>query len=105
VLNVAARASWQGFGEGQLTAAPFDGGDVVAVANSPTGYITILGLDQSTLDTVYIAQDRATHDYLHPMVVDKSRRKDLYMAALKIKSYGRAFVDDYVDLGESIWID
>jgi hypothetical protein len=105
VINVAARASWQGFGEGQLTAAPFNDSDVVAVANSPTGYVTLLGLDQSMLDTVHVAEDRGIHDYLHPMVVDKSRREDLHMAASKIRSYGRALIDDYVTLGDSIWID
>jgi hypothetical protein len=39
------------------------------------------------------------------MVVDKSRREDLHMAASKIRSYGRALIDDYVTLGDSIWID
>ncbi len=105
VVNVAARASWQGVGEGQLTAAPFDGGDVVAVANSPTGYITLLGLDQSTLDNAYIAGDPDVHDYLHPMAVGESRRNDIRMLTPKIRSYGRTLVDDYVNLGDSIWID
>lgn len=105
VINVAARASWQGIGEGQLSAAPFNDGDVVAVANSPTGYITILGLDHSTLRTAYVDDDRGIHDYLEPMTVNKSRRKDIHMAAPKIKSYGRALIDDFVNLGESVWID
>ncbi|KAL1792483.1 hypothetical protein ACET3X_008990 [Alternaria dauci] len=105
VIDVAARASWEGVGEGQLTAAPFDGGEVVAVANSPTGYITVLGLDRSMLDAAYAVQDHATHDYLHPMIVDKSGRRGLYIPASRIKSYGRTLVDDYVNLGESVWID
>ncbi|KAG9185598.1 hypothetical protein G6011_06929 [Alternaria panax] len=105
VVNVAARASWQGAGEGQLTAASFIGGDMVAIANSPTGYVTILGLGQFMMDTAYVSQDRAVHDYLRPMVVEKSGRKGLHIAASKVKSYGRALVDDYVNLGESIWID
>lgn len=105
VTNVAARASWQGVGEGQLTAAPFAGGDMVAIANSPTGYITILGLDRSVLDVAYSSQNHAIHDYLHPMIAEKSRRKGLHMAAPKVKSYGRALIDDYVNLGQSVWID
>jgi len=105
VVDVAARASWQGTGEGQLTAAPFDGGDVVAIANSPTGYITILGLDQSTLPSARVAEDFGLHDYLYAMQVDERKRKDIRMAAPKIKSYGRVLVDDHVNLGDCAWID
>jgi len=105
VVDVAARASWQGTGEGQLTAAPFDGGDVVAITDSPTGYITILGLDQSTLPSARIAEDFRLHDYLHAMQVDERKRKDIRMAAPKIKSYGRVLVDDHVNLGDCAWID
>lgn len=105
VVDVAARASWQGFGEGQLTAAPFDGDDVVAVANSPAGYITILGLDQSALRSAHTDEGLGAHDYLHPIAFDESRPEEKQMAALKIKSYGRALVDDYVNLGDCIWID
>ena len=105
VVDVAARASWQGIGEGQLTAAPFDGDDVVAIANSPTGYITILGLDQSTLPSARIAEDFGLHGYLYAMQVDERKRKDIRMAAPKIKSYGRVLVDDHVNLGDCTWID
>jgi hypothetical protein len=105
VIDVAARASWQGVGEGQLTAAPFAGGDVVAIANSPTGYITVLGLDRSVFDTADVVQDPATHNYLRQMIVENKGNKSLHMAASKIKSYGRALIDDYISLGESIWID
>ncbi|CAN9424130.1 unnamed protein product [Alternaria alternata] len=105
VVDVAARASWQGVGEGQLTAAPFAGGDVVAIANSPTGYITVLGLDRSVFDTADVFQDPAIHNYLRPMIVENKGNKSLHMAASKIKSYGRALIDDYISLGESIWID
>ncbi|KAI4926534.1 hypothetical protein J4E85_006828 [Alternaria conjuncta] len=105
VVDVAARASWQGFGEGQLTAAPFDDGDVVAITDSPTAYITILGLDQSTLPSARIGEDFGLHDYLYAMQVDERKRKDIQMAAPKIKSYGRVFVDDHVNLGDCAWID
>jgi hypothetical protein len=39
------------------------------------------------------------------MIVENKRNKSLHMAASKIKSYGRALIDDYISLGESIWID
>jgi DNA-binding beta-propeller fold protein YncE len=105
VINIAARASWAGTGEAQLTAAPFKGGDVVAVANSPTGYITILGLDQGALTTVQAADENDRHGYLQQMAASMSKGNGVEAMAAKVKSYGRAALDDYVSLGESVWID
>jgi hypothetical protein len=56
-------------------------------------------------DTADVVQDPATHNYLRPMIVENKGNKSLHMAASKIKSYGRALIDDYISLGESIWID
>jgi hypothetical protein len=105
VIDIAARASWQGFGEGQLTAAPFEVDDVVAVANSPTGYITILGLDQGGVSSADVAGGSGLHNYLHTIKVDESRRNNIRIATPKIKSYGRVLIDEYVNLGDCVWID
>ncbi|CAO2650240.1 Nn.00g015320.m01.CDS01 [Neocucurbitaria sp. VM-36] len=105
VLGVAARASWKGAGEGQLVAAPFEAGDVVAVTNSPAGYITILGLDQSPASVALELGQNSEHNYLQAIPVTQMKRDGMQVAAAKIQSYGRTILDDSVGLGECVWID
>ncbi|KAJ4372891.1 hypothetical protein N0V83_003182 [Neocucurbitaria cava] len=105
VLNVAARASWQGAGEGQLTAAPFAAGEVVAITNSPMGYITVLGLEQNLAGFASEFGQSSEHDYLKAMPVTGLKRDGMDAAAARIQSYGRAILDDFIGLGESVWID
>lgn len=100
VIEVGARATWKGAGEGQLTAASFEAGDVVAISNSPMGYVTLLGLDYGT---VAMAQS-SEHEFLEELPLEMEKR-EVGVAAPKIKSFGRTVLDDYVGLGESIWID
>lgn len=105
VLSVAARASWQGAGEGQLTAAPFAAGEVVAITNSPMGYITVLGLEQSAAGFASEFGQSSEHDYLKAMPVTGLKRGGMDVVAARIQSYGRAILDDFIGLGESVWID
>ncbi|KAF1849208.1 uncharacterized protein K460DRAFT_278304 [Cucurbitaria berberidis CBS 394.84] len=102
VVDVAARASWKGAGEGQLAAAPFELGNVVAITNSPMGYITLLGLDTSSPAVGLELDQSSKHDFLQPMAVDNI---SVEAAAAKIQSYGRRSLDDFVGLGEGVWID
>lgn len=101
VIEVGARATWKGAGEGQLSAAPFEAGEVVAISNSPMGYVTLLGLDYVTA----VAAQSSEHEFLEELPVVREKRDGVQAAAPKIKSYGRTVLDDYVGLGESIWID
>jgi hypothetical protein len=63
IIDPAARASWSGAGEGQITAAPFASGDVVAMTNSPVGYVTLLGLDQGLSVTALNTDNVEGHEY------------------------------------------
>ncbi|OAL57215.1 hypothetical protein IQ07DRAFT_594611 [Pyrenochaeta sp. DS3sAY3a] len=100
VIEVGARATWKGAGEGQLTAAPFEAGDVVAISNSPMGYVTLLGLDYGTVAT----SQSSEQDFLEELPLEREKR-GVEAAAPKIRSFGRTALDDYVGLGESVWID
>lgn len=103
VLDVAARASWKGAGAGELTAAPFTAGDLVAITNSPAGYTTILGLDSGTATTVQEIDKEGQHDFLQQ--ITEVGVDGVEAAAPKVKSYGRVILDDFVGLGEGVWID
>tara|TARA_R110002003_G_scaffold325_7_gene18816 strand:- start:1800 stop:2615 length:816 start_codon:yes stop_codon:yes gene_type:complete len=105
VVDATARASWGGAGEGQLTAAPFEDGDIVAITNSPLGYITLLGLDQASTMDVQSSEDNSGHEYLEQLEVVQRRRSGVAAAPAKIKSYGRTILDDIISIGESVWVD
>ncbi|KAF2832704.1 hypothetical protein CC86DRAFT_425314 [Ophiobolus disseminans] len=105
VIDAAARASWGGAGDGQLTAASFETGDIVAIANSPMGFVTLLGLDQGTPTIAQSFDSVVGHEYLEQLSVTKGRRGGAVLAAPKIKSYGRISLDEFVTMGESIWVD
>ncbi|KAF1837665.1 hypothetical protein BDW02DRAFT_576947 [Decorospora gaudefroyi] len=115
VLRVAARASWvaRGNGEGRLTAATWVEGDVVGVANSPVGYVTVLGLDRGVAAKVVgggAVEGEAPHAFLVPMDVgggagERRRWWRREALAARVMSFGRTSLYDYVDLGESVWMD
>jgi 6-phosphogluconolactonase (cycloisomerase 2 family) len=105
IIDAAARASWSGTGEGQITAAPFENGDVVAITNSPVGYVTLLGLD---LGLPAITQDPGVmlgHEYLQQLNVRNSPAQGVASATAKVKSYGRTALDEMIEMGESVWVD
>jgi hypothetical protein len=105
VVDATARASWGGAGEGQLTAAPFEEGDIVAITNSPLGYITLLGLDQASAIAIQSADTDVGHEYLHQLGVASEKRSSNAAAPARIKSYGRTILDDIISIGESVWLD
>ncbi|KAH7093495.1 hypothetical protein FB567DRAFT_610001 [Paraphoma chrysanthemicola] len=105
VIDAAARASWGGAGEGQLTAAPFEGGDIVAITNSPLGYITLLGLEQASAMAAHGIEYKRGHEYLQQLDVEAEMGSSNAAAPARIKSYGRTILDDVISIGESIWLD
>ncbi|KAH7348220.1 hypothetical protein BKA66DRAFT_516673 [Pyrenochaeta sp. MPI-SDFR-AT-0127] len=105
VIGVAARASWKGAGEGLLTAAPFEAGDMVAITNSPVGYVTILGLDSSSLTVANEPALGSEHDFLQPIAVTAAKRSGIEASSAKVKSYGRVILEDFLNVGEGVWID
>lgn len=105
VIDAVARASWAGAGEGQFTAAPFESGDIVAITNSPNGYITLLGLDNGVSTTAEIRETLIGHEFLEQLGTAKERDVVVSSVAARIKSYGRSALDEIVALGESAWID
>jgi hypothetical protein len=105
VMDIAARASWAGAGEGQLTAAPFSIGDIVAITNSPVGYVTLLGLDQVSPTILQVHENLQGHEYLQQLSVLSERYAEEILVAAKIKSYGRVTLDEFVATGESVWVD
>lgn len=86
-------------------AAPFTGGDVIAVTNSPSGYVTLLGLDSGTSTVARSSRGTAGHEYLEHMDLEGMREAGNGQAAPKIKSYGRTMLDEFVEVGESVWVD
>lgn len=105
VVGVAARASWKGAGEGQIIAAPFEAGDIVAITNSPVGYVTILGLDSNSPTSANMLAQGNDHEFLQQIPTIRAKREGVRTAAAKIKSYGRTILDDIVSLGEGVWIN
>ena len=105
VIDAVARASWAGAGEGQITAAPFGSGNVVAVTNSPTGYVTLLGLDRGLLENIRGSESLAGHDWLMRMDLEVDNQATAGSAAPKIKSYGRTALDEFISMGEGVWVD
>lgn len=104
VIGIVARAGWRGDGDSSLTGSPFQDGDVVAVTNSPKGYVTLLGLHIDVGVDSSAIKDRSVHSYLYQMPVRKEKRQ-VEGGTARMKSYGRASIDEYVSLGESIWIN
>jgi hypothetical protein len=102
VIDAVARASWSGSGEGQITAAPFESNDVVAITNSPLGYVTLLGLDKGGST---FASALKEHAYLEQLNMEVDMTTEESLAAAKIKSYGRTVLDEFIAIGESIWVD
>lgn len=105
VIDAVARASWAGAGEGQITAAPFSSGNVVAVTNSPTGYVTLLGLDRGLLENSKSSESSVGHEWLMRMGLEADSQATAGSAALKIKSYGRTALDELISMGEGVWVD
>jgi hypothetical protein len=105
IVDAAARASWSGIGEGQITAASFESGDVVAITNSPVGYVTLLGLDQGVATTAQNTGIVDGHEYLQQLGEGRDATQSVASSAVKVKSYGRTVLEEGVDMGESVWID
>lgn len=105
IIDAVARASWSGLGDGQVTAASFAGGNVVAVTNSPSGYVTLLGLDSGTATIAQGGEKADGHEYLQHIDAEGVRAAGVNKAAPKIKSYGRTMLDEFVEVGESVWVD
>lgn len=104
VIGLVARAAWRGDGDGYLTASPFPDGDVVAVTNSPRGYVTLLGLQTDMGVDSSAINDSSVHSYLYQIPMGEEKRQ-VEGATPRIISYGRTSIDEYVSLGESIWIN
>ena len=100
-----ARASWTGAGDGQLAAAPFERGNMIAITNSPMGYVTVLGLESGFSYIGSNVSSEIAHDFLQPLETQRQVRGAWHSSHVRIKSYGRVLLDDYVSLGESVWID
>lgn len=110
VSGAVARAAWSGLGgigSGQIAPAPFEGNDMVAVANSPVGMVAFLGLDKSG---GAMAMEHPKHanvnlgadDFLEEVWMLGT--EDQTLAAPKLKSFGR--IDLGLDaLGEGVWVD
>jgi hypothetical protein len=105
IIDVAARASWSGVGEGQITAAPFENGDVVAITNSPVGYVTLLGLDQGSSTSAQDSGITVGHEYLQQLEEGDDPTRMMAQTATKVKSYGRTVLDEFIAMGESVWVD
>ncbi|KAH7412081.1 hypothetical protein DE146DRAFT_751217 [Phaeosphaeria sp. MPI-PUGE-AT-0046c] len=105
IITAAARASWSGLGDGQITAAPFAGGNVIAITNSPAGYVTLLGLDSGVAAAAQDDDTAKGHEYLEYMDLGRSGAAGSRQLAPKIKSYGRTMLDEFIDVGESVWVD
>jgi hypothetical protein len=105
VIEATARAGWSGSGDGQITAAPFESDHVVAITNSPLGYVTLLGLDQSRSTPAQDAWATHNHAYLDQLDMGSDLTTNVSLAAAKIKSYGRTVLDEFIALGESVWVD
>jgi hypothetical protein len=89
IIDVTARASWSGAGEGQITAATFESGDVVATTNSPFGYVTLLGLYQGLSTTAQNTDKVEGHEWLQQLSEGGDPTQSVASAAAKVKSYGR----------------
>ncbi|KAH3971209.1 hypothetical protein HBH70_016790 [Parastagonospora nodorum] len=105
VIDAVARASWAGAGEGQITAAPFSSGNVVAVTSSPTGYVTLLGLDRGLVENSKSSESFVGHEWLMRMDLEVDNQATAGSATPKIKSYGRTALDEFISMGESVWVD
>jgi hypothetical protein len=105
VVDAVARASWAGNGEGRITAASFAGGDIVAITNSPIGYVTLLGLDQGGVKVAQDADGGYDHAYLEALKMERSDASHINAASAKVKSYGRTALDEYIAIGEAVWVD
>ncbi|OAL02047.1 hypothetical protein IQ06DRAFT_368539 [Phaeosphaeriaceae sp. SRC1lsM3a] len=105
IIDAAARASWSGLGDGQIMAAPFAGGNVVAITNSPAGYVTLLGLDGAMATAEQSDKTAQGHEYLQHMDMERSSAAGADQLAPKIKSYGRTMLDEFIEVGESVWVD
>jgi DNA-binding beta-propeller fold protein YncE len=105
IIDVAARASWSGAGEGQITAAPFENGDVVAITNSPVGYVTLLGLDQGSSTSAQDSGITVGHGYLQQLEERDDPTRMMAQTVTKVKSYGRTVLDEFIAMGESVWVD
>lgn len=86
-------------------AAPFAGGNVVAITNSPAGYVTLLGLDGAMATAEQSDKTAQGHEYLQHMDMERSSAAGADQLAPKIKSYGRTMLDEFIEVGESVWVD
>jgi hypothetical protein len=104
IIAAVARAAWGGYGYGQIAPAPFVGNDMVAITNSPTGMVAIIGLDVGVVpagehgEEVKVESDGFLED-VWMLNVERDG-----VAAPKLKAFGRA--DLGLDtLGEGVWVD
>ncbi|KAF1962403.1 hypothetical protein CC80DRAFT_160463 [Byssothecium circinans] len=116
VITSVARAAWTGaggLGHAHLAPAPFTGGDLIAVTNSPIGIVAFLGLDVSAKamgkgeqDVVNVDGDGFLEEIWTLGTKDQKAGVDggADVLAVKLKSYGR--IDLGMDaLGEGVWVD
>lgn len=106
VIGAVARAAWSGMGSigtGQIAAAPFEGNDMIAVANSPIGMVAFLGLDKTATVAGQQGDVKVQGDDFLEDVWMLNVKRDA-AAAPKLKSFGR--IDLGLDgLGEGVWVD
>ncbi|KAF2634265.1 hypothetical protein P280DRAFT_439252 [Massarina eburnea CBS 473.64] len=111
VITAVARAAWSGaggIGKGMLAPAPFVGGDLIAVTNSPIGMVAFLGLD-GVAKGVSVGEEGVVNidgdDFLEEVwTLGTAKRDGAAAQAVKLKSYGR--IDLGLDnLGEGVWVD
>ena len=105
IISIIARASWAGAGDGHLAAAPFERGNMIAVTNSPTGYVTLLELEYGLSATSFVDELHTGHDYLKQMSVGELEHRDVGVESASVRSYGRTVLDDYATIGECVWIN
>jgi hypothetical protein len=103
VIGAVARASWGGYGYGQIAPAPFVGNDMVAITNSPTGMVAFIGLDVGAVPVNASGEVKVESDgFLEKIWMLNVGREDV--AAPKLKSFGRVDLG-FDTLGEGVWVD
>lgn len=84
--------------QASISPAPWLGGDIVAVGNSPVGYVAFVGLDEGAGKE---SDARVSgEDFLEDMMMGT---EELGVAP-RLKSYGRIGLG-FGSLGEGVWVD
>ncbi|KAF2677951.1 hypothetical protein K458DRAFT_395424 [Lentithecium fluviatile CBS 122367] len=107
VISAVARAAWSGYGYGQIAPAPFVGNDIVAITNSPTGIVAILGLDVGVVPAGEHGEVKVEGEedgFLEEVWMLNVKRDGSAAVAPKLKSFGRIDLG-FDTLGEGVWVD